>query len=294
MALLRSIITVSSFTFLSRIFGFVRDMLVAAYLGAGPIADACFVAFKMPNFFRRLFAEGAFNAAFVPLFSAKLIDEGKSSALLFAGSVMSIMTTFLVVFVIIFQIAMPWLMYGFAPGFADDPEKFGLAIDLTRVTFPYLLFISLVSLLGGILNSMGRFAAVAATPTPVATLAFVVFATSLTFSITGFVFSLTLSIDGLVFSLIFFTAGFALATAPVTAADPATFFVFTFTASFNLLVCFVVTLIAFLRLLFLSNFFANAFAAIPIAIFLSFYQWGISPPLRNYIMLVTQILLALH
>jgi len=164
MVLLRSIITVSSFTFLSRIFGFVRDMLVAAYLGAGPIADACFVAFKMPNFFRRLFAEGAFNAAFVPLFSAKLIDEGKTSALLFAGSVMSIMTTFLVVFVIIFQIAMPWLMYVFAPGFADDAEKFGLAIDLTRVTFPYLLFISLVSLLGGVLNSMGRFAAVAATP----------------------------------------------------------------------------------------------------------------------------------
>ncbi|MBO37670.1 MAG: murein biosynthesis integral membrane protein MurJ [Rhodospirillaceae bacterium] len=164
MVLLRSIITVSSFTFLSRIFGFIRDMLVAAYLGAGPIADACFIAFKMPNFFRRLFAEGAFNAAFVPLFSAKLTDEGKSSALHFAGAVMSIMTTFLIIFVIIFQIAMPWLMYIFAPGFADNPEKFGLAIDLTRVTFPYLLFISLVSLLGGVLNSLGRFAAVAATP----------------------------------------------------------------------------------------------------------------------------------
>ena len=164
MALLRSIITVSSFTFLSRIFGFVRDMLVAAYLGAGPIADACFVAFKMPNFFRRLFAEGAFNAAFVPLFSAKLADDGKSAALHFAGAVMSIMITFLVIFVIIFQVSMPWLMYIFAPGFADDPEKFGFAIDLTRITFPYLLFISLVSLLGGVLNSLGRFAAVAATP----------------------------------------------------------------------------------------------------------------------------------
>ena len=164
MVLLRSIITVSSFTFLSRILGFIRDMLVAAYLGAGPIADACFVAFKMPNFFRRLFAEGAFNAAFVPLFSAKLIDEGKSSAFHFAGAVLSIMATLLVIFVIIFQIAMPWLMYIFAPGFADDSEKFALATDLTRITFPYLLFISLVSLLGGVLNSMGRFAAVAATP----------------------------------------------------------------------------------------------------------------------------------
>jgi len=164
MALLRSIITVSSFTFASRIFGFIRDMLVAAYLGAGPIADACFVAFKMPNFFRRLFAEGAFNAAFVPLFSAKLADDGKSAALHFAGAVMSIMITFLVIFIIIFQVAMPWLMYIFAPGFVDEPEKFGFAIDLTRITFPYLLFVSLVSLLGGVLNSLGRFAAVAATP----------------------------------------------------------------------------------------------------------------------------------
>ena len=164
MALLRSIITVSSFTFLSRIFGFVRDMIVAAYLGAGPVADACFVAFKMPNFFRRLFAEGAFNAAFVPLLSAKLTDEGKSSALDFAGAVMSLMTVLLLIFVTMFQIAMPWLMYIFAPGFADDSEKFALAIDLTRVTFPYLLFISLVSVLGGVLNSLGRFAAVAATP----------------------------------------------------------------------------------------------------------------------------------
>ncbi|MBK20570.1 MAG: murein biosynthesis integral membrane protein MurJ [Rhodospirillaceae bacterium] len=164
MVLLRSIITVGGFTMMSRILGFVRDILVAAFLGAGAIADAFFVAFKMPNFFRRLFAEGAFNAAFVPLFAAKLTDEGLAPAASFAAAVLSVMVTFLLVFVTALQIAMPWLMYVFAPGFADDPEKFGLAVDLTRITFPYLLFISLVSLLGGVLNSLGRFAAAAATP----------------------------------------------------------------------------------------------------------------------------------
>jgi putative peptidoglycan lipid II flippase len=164
MVLLRSIVTVGGFTMLSRILGFIRDILVAAYLGAGPIADAFFVAFKMPNFFRRLFAEGAFNAAFVPLFAAKLTDEGKVPAAQFAAAVLSVMVIFLLIFVTGLQIAMPWLMYVFAPGFVDDPEKFSLAIELTRITFPYLLFISLVSLLGGVLNSLGRFAAAAATP----------------------------------------------------------------------------------------------------------------------------------
>ena len=99
MVLLRTIVTVGGFTMLSRILGFVRDILVAAFLGAGPIADAFFVAFKMPNFFRRLFAEGAFNAAFVPLFAAKLTDDGKSSAAQFATAVLSVMVVFLLVFV---------------------------------------------------------------------------------------------------------------------------------------------------------------------------------------------------
>ena len=164
MVLLRSILTVGGFTMLSRVLGFIRDILVAAFLGAGPVADAFFVAFKMPNFFRRLFAEGAFNAAFVPLFAAKLTDDGRKPAAQFAAAVMSVMVVFLLVFVTALQIAMPWLMYVFAPGFANDPEKFLLAVDLTRITFPYLLFISLVSLLGGVLNSLGRFAAAAATP----------------------------------------------------------------------------------------------------------------------------------
>ncbi len=164
MALLRSIATVGGYTMMSRIFGFVRDILIAAMLGAGPIADAFFVAFKLPNFFRRLFAEGAFNAAFVPLFTGRLATDGRAAAQSFAAQVIAVMVTALLVFVTVFQIAMPVLMYGLAPGFAAEPAKFALAVDLTRITFPYLLFISLVSLLGGVLNSLGRFAAAAATP----------------------------------------------------------------------------------------------------------------------------------
>jgi len=164
MALLRSIATVGSYTMASRILGFVRDILIAAILGAGTVADAFFVAFKLPNFFRRLFAEGAFNAAFVPLFSGRLETDGKPTAADFAADVLAVMLAFLLLFVTVLQIAMPLAMYLFAPGFAEHPEKFDLAVVLTRITFPYLLFISLVSLFGGVLNSLGRFAAAAATP----------------------------------------------------------------------------------------------------------------------------------
>ena len=164
MALLRSIATVGGYTMMSRIFGFVRDILIAAILGAGPVADAFFVAFKMPNFFRRLFAEGAFNAAFVPLFAGQLAAGGKTEARNFAAQVLAVTVTTLFILVTLFQIAMPLVMYGFAPGFAAEPAKFALAVELTRITFPYLLFISLVSLLGGVLNSLDRFAAAAATP----------------------------------------------------------------------------------------------------------------------------------
>jgi putative peptidoglycan lipid II flippase len=164
MALLGSIATVGFYTMASRVLGFARDILVAALLGAGPVADAFFVAFKLPNFFRRLFAEGAFNAAFVPLFTRQLAEHGAASAQRFAEEVLSVLIVVLLLFITLLQIAMPWAMYGFAPGFAADPEKFDLAVELTRITFPYLLFISLVSQLGGILNSLGKFAAAAATP----------------------------------------------------------------------------------------------------------------------------------
>jgi putative peptidoglycan lipid II flippase len=164
MALLRSVATIGGYTLLSRVLGFLRDVLVAAYLGAGPVADAFFVAFKFPNLFRRLFAEGAFNAAFVPIFAGLVATSGKEAAKRFAEDALAVLLVALLVFTVAAELAMPWLMYVFAPGFSVDPAKFSLAVDLTRVTFPYLLFISLVSLQGGVLNSIDRFAAVAATP----------------------------------------------------------------------------------------------------------------------------------
>lgn len=164
MALLRSIATVGGYTMISRLLGFARDILIAATLGAGPVADAFFVAFKLPNFFRRLFAEGAFNAAFIPLFTRHMSEGGREAARGFAEEVLSVFVVTLLFFVTALQVAMPWVMYGFAPGFADDPYRFGLAVQLAQVTFPYLLFISLVSQLGGVLNALGRFAAAAATP----------------------------------------------------------------------------------------------------------------------------------
>mgnify|MGYP000005535661 CR=1 FL=1 len=162
--LIRAAMTVGSFTMLSRLTGFARDILIAALLGAGPVADAFFIAFKLPNFFRRLFAEGAFNAAFVPLFSEQLTLYGKRAARIFAEDTMAVLLAVLFLFVSAFQVFMPWAMMVMAPGFRDDPATFNLAVELTRITFPYLMFISLVSLMSGVLNGIGRFAAAAAAP----------------------------------------------------------------------------------------------------------------------------------
>ena len=164
MALLRSVATVGSYTLVSRVLGFVRDILTAAILGAGPVADAFFVAQRLPNLFRSLFAEGAFSAAFVPLASAALADGGKTAAREFAEEAFSVLFAVLLLFVVFGEILMPWLMRLVAPGFAADPDKFALVIALTRITFPYLLFISLTALQGGLLNTVDRFAAPAATP----------------------------------------------------------------------------------------------------------------------------------
>ncbi len=164
MALLRAITTVGGFTMVSRVLGFGRDMLLAALLGAGPAADAFVVAFKLPNLFRRLFAEGAFSAAFVPMFARKLAGEGKEAARAFAEQAQAALLLALVVVVLLAEIFMPWALAAIAPGFAADPAKYALAVELTRITFPYLLFVSLVSLVGGVLNGLERFAATSATP----------------------------------------------------------------------------------------------------------------------------------
>ena len=164
MSFVRSIATVGGFTLLSRITGLMREMMIAHFLGAGMVADAFFVAFRFPNLFRSLFAEGALNAAFVPLFSGKLTAEGHAQAVLFAERAVSVLGLALLVFVTFMELVMPWAMMGLAPGFADVPGKLELATDLSRICFPYLLFISLTALQAGVLNSVGRFAAAAGTP----------------------------------------------------------------------------------------------------------------------------------
>src|SRR6185437_14717838 len=164
MALFRSVATVGSLTMVSRVFGFARDILTAAILGAGPVADAFFVAQRLPNLFRSLFAEGAFSAAFVPLANRALTDGGKPALKEFAEQAFAVLCAALLVFIVLGETFMPWIMRAIAPGFESDPGKFELVVTLTRITFPYLLFISLVALQGGLLNTLDRFAAAAATP----------------------------------------------------------------------------------------------------------------------------------
>ncbi len=160
--MLKGILTVGGWTLVSRILGFARDMLIAALIGTGPIADAFFVALKLPNLFRRLFGEGAFNAAFVPAFSGLLQTEGMASAKRFAEETFSVMTFWLGMMTLAGEIYMPQLMIVLAPGFTADPAKFALAIDLSRITFPYLILICLAALVSGVLNGLDRFTAASA------------------------------------------------------------------------------------------------------------------------------------
>ncbi|MEQ1576586.1 MAG: murein biosynthesis integral membrane protein MurJ [Hyphomicrobium sp.] len=157
MKLYRSFATVGGLTLLSRVLGFLRDIIAAAVLGTGPVADAFYVAFRFPNLFRRLFGEGAFNSAFVPLFASKLEGEGREAARQLASEAMSGLAFIVLLVSAVCMITMPWLMYLLAPGFAGTPAKFDLAVSLTRITFPYLLCMSLVALLSGVLNSFGKF-----------------------------------------------------------------------------------------------------------------------------------------
>ena len=163
MNLLSSASVFSFFTLISRILGYLRDILIAIFLGASIFADAFFVAFRLPNTFRRLFAEGTFNAAFIPSYtSAKIEDKKKGKK--FADDVLSSLLLILLFIVTIVEIFTPYLIYIIAPGFLGDQTKFNLAVELTRVTFPFLLFVSLSSFFAGILNSNNKFAAAAAAP----------------------------------------------------------------------------------------------------------------------------------
>jgi len=166
--MLKSVSAVGGFTLLSRLFGFVRDILLARYLGAGMAADAFWVAFKLPNFFRRLFAEGALAVSFVPLFARLLgqetTPESQKAAEAFAGRVLGVLLPVLILFLIIMEVAMAPIIFGLTGGFDGDTVKFELAVELGRYTFPYLLLISLVSFFGGILNVFGRYSAAAFAP----------------------------------------------------------------------------------------------------------------------------------
>lgn len=161
--MLGRIFTVGGYTLLSRLTGFARDIMLAAILGAGPVADAFFVALRLPNHFRAIFAEGAFNAAFVPAY-AHLYGQNAGSAKLFADRIFTLLLGAQIVLLAVAWLFMPQVIEILAPGFVNDPARGELAIALTRITFPYLLLITLVTLYGGMLNVMHRFASAAAAP----------------------------------------------------------------------------------------------------------------------------------
>ena len=183
MNLLKSTATVGGMTMISRVLGFVRDILIATFLGTGLVADAWVVAFRFPNLFRRFFAEGAFNSAFVPLYAKRLEGEGPDAAREFSEEAQSGLALVLFFLSLVLMIFMPWAMMVMAPGFlfgpdeafdfgtafaristGDVPDKYALTVLFTRITLPYLFFVSLVALLSGILNSLGRFLIAAAAP----------------------------------------------------------------------------------------------------------------------------------
>ena len=163
MNLIKSTGTFSFFTIISRLLGYLRDILIAIFLGTGPLADAFFVAFRIPNTFRRLFSEGTFNAAFVPSYASEL-SQGKDQSDEFANNVFNILILGLFFLVIIVEIFMPIFVFLIAPGFDGDNQKMELVINLTRITFPFLFFISLASFFSAILNSHNRFAVASAAP----------------------------------------------------------------------------------------------------------------------------------
>lgn len=165
MNLLKSLAAVSSMTMLSRVLGFVRDTVMARMFGAGIASDAFVVAFKLPNLLRRIFAEGAFSQAFVPILAEYKQQQGEEAARTFVAYVAGLLTLVLALITFIGVLAAPWIVWATAPGFADEPERFALTTDLLRVTFPYILLISLSSMAGAVLNTWNRFSVPAFVPT---------------------------------------------------------------------------------------------------------------------------------
>ena len=165
MNLLKSLAAVSSMTMISRVLGFVRDTIVARMFGAGMATDAFFVAFKLPNLLRRIFAEGAFSQAFVPILAEYKTQQGEEATRTFIAYVSGLLTLILALVTALGILAAPWVIWVTAPGFVDSPEKFELTSALLRVTFPYILLISLASLAGAILNTWNRFSVPAFVPT---------------------------------------------------------------------------------------------------------------------------------
>ena len=164
MAFFRSLTTVSGLTFFSRILGYIRDVCIGSTFGDSGVSDAFFVALRLPNVFRRLFAEGALNSSFVPIFTEVYEREGKKSALQFVSLVFSSLAVILLCLVGLFELCMPWVMSLMAMGFKSDVEKFTLAVNFANLTFPYIFFIALASLCAGVLNSLNRFFAATAAP----------------------------------------------------------------------------------------------------------------------------------
>ena len=162
--MINRILTVGGLTLLSRVTGFLRDIVMAAVLGAGPVADAFLVAFRLPNHFRAIFAEGAFAAAFVPAYARVRTQGGVDAAKLFGDRIFTLLLASQIVLLALALAFTPWVIRLLAPGFSAEPERFGLAVELTRITFPYLALMTLVTLFSGILNSIGKFAAAAAAP----------------------------------------------------------------------------------------------------------------------------------
>src|SRR5881227_2560534 len=158
------ILTVGGITLVSRVTGFLRDIMLAAVLGAGPVADAFFVALRLPNHFRAIFAEGAFNAAFIPAYARVRASNGPDAVRLFSDRIFTLLLISQIVLLGVALVFTPGVIDLLAPGFSKDPGHFALAVELTRITFPYLLLVSLVTLYGGILNALDRFAAAAAAP----------------------------------------------------------------------------------------------------------------------------------